>query len=119
MTWWTTYEIATGRITGAFSGDVADSMLEDQVPDGQSLVPGRGDADAEMVVGSAIVPRPELGAFDPVNPPPGCAFIVWNEAGAFVRSESEPVTLTDAGSYRLLVMPAWPYRSFEREVTVP
>lgn len=120
MSAWSIYERATGRIVGGFEGETDVDLLV-VTADGQSAVPSTADPAADYVVDGAIVPRPEMQGFDPrdtTTVPPGTSYLVWNEMGEELRVDgaTEPLVLTDAGTYRFLVLPPFPWRRFESEL---
>ncbi|WP_417726170.1 hypothetical protein [Roseovarius sp.] len=126
-----TYDTATGMITGYIEADVA-TVMANVSPERGFLAGTLADPETHYVAFDPIrlEPRPQVPV--PASPQPvgwtytlvdlplGSVVTARNEAGDAleITDLSEPLTLVDAGTYRLTVAPPFPWLGFEIDMGV-
>lgn len=126
------FDPATGRIQRAFFGAMSDQMeayatgalLRFDPPREVDMVRSYVDlTNGEVVPRPTILPLPLNTGNDLLlaGLPDGSVVTLWNEdnESLSVTTPASPITLTDAGTYRIRVDPPWPFLPpAEQEVTL-
>lgn len=123
------YDTATGQITGHIEASAATAMAN-VTPEQGLFVGAVVDAATHYIAADPlrVEARPTITppvtaqatgwAYDLTSLPTGSTVTVRNEVGDVltITDMSEPLTLVDAGRYRLAVAPPFPWVGFDIEV---